>query len=156
MAEFKTKFESLSQEWETPDNIFVPLNREFLFTLDPCATPENKKCSQYFTIEDNGLTKCWNKATVFMNPPYKDVGKWVKKAFYESRKGALVVCLIPARTNTAWWHDYCMSGEIRFVRGRPKFIGAKHGFPQPLAIVIFRPSNKPFNKDAQKDAHLLT
>lgn len=72
-----------------------------------------------------------------MNPPFGSQGKWVQKAYEESLNGITVVCLLPARTNTNWWHDYCMTGEIRFIRGRPKFKGAKHGLPQPLAIVIF-------------------
>ena len=73
-----------------------------------------------------------------MNPPFGVQGKWIKKAYNESLKGTTVVCLMPSRTNTNWWHDYCMKGEIRFVRGRPIFKGAKHGLPQPLSIVIFR------------------
>lgn len=73
-----------------------------------------------------------------MNPPYKDMKKWVIKAYEESIKNdSIVVCLIPARTNTKWWHEYCMKGEIRFIKGRPKFEGCIHGLPQPLAIVIF-------------------
>ncbi len=73
-----------------------------------------------------------------MNPPYKDMKKWVIKAYEESTKnGCVVVCLIPARTNTKWWHEYCMKGEIRFIEGRPKFEGCIHGLPQPLALVIF-------------------
>jgi hypothetical protein len=73
-----------------------------------------------------------------MNPPYNNVGKWIKKAYEESLQGAIVVCLVQSRTNTNWWHDYCMEGEVRFIKGRPKFKGCKHGLPQPLAIVIFK------------------
>lgn len=83
----------------------------------------------------------WGKNICWMNPPYKQVGKWIVKAYNEYQKGATVVCLVQSRTNTNWWHDYCMKGEVRFVRGRPVFKGCKHGLPQPLAIVIFRPNN---------------
>jgi hypothetical protein len=71
-----------------------------------------------------------------MNPPYKDMKKFIKKA-YDERTNAVTVCLIPARTNTRWWHDWCMKGSIYFICGRPKFKGCKHGFPQPLSLVIF-------------------
>ena len=72
-----------------------------------------------------------------MNPPFNELKKWVEKAYKESLKGATVVCLIPSRTNTNWWHEYCMKGEIRYIKGRPKFKGCVHGFPQPLSIVVF-------------------
>jgi phage N-6-adenine-methyltransferase len=136
MAEFKTKFNTGKQDWETPESIFDPLNREFCFNLDVCAIPSNTKCEKYFTPEQNGLNKKW-RGMCWMNPPFGQQSKWVKKAYEESQNGATVVCLLPARTNTNWWHDYCMKGEIRFIRGRPKFKGAKHGLPQPLAIIIF-------------------
>jgi len=138
MADFiKNRFKSNNQDWETPDDIFIPLNKEFRFTLDVSATIKNTKCSSFFTIEQNGLLQKW-KGVCWMNPPYNETGKWVKKAFEESFRGITVVCFIQARTNTNWWHDYCMKGEIRFIRGRPKFKGCKYGLPQPLAIVIFR------------------
>jgi len=76
-----------------------------------------------------------------MNPPYgREIGKWVKKAYESAQSGATVVCLVPARTDTAWWHDYCAKGEIRFVRGRLKFGGSKNSAPFPSAVVIFRPA----------------
>lgn len=136
MAEFKTKFDTGRQDWETPDSIFIPLDREFRFTLDVCALSSNAKCSYYFTPEIDGLSQQWT-GVCWMNPPFGSQGKWVRKAYEESQRGVTVVCLLPARTNTNWWHDYCMKGEVRFIRGRPKFKGAKHGLPQPLAIVIF-------------------
>jgi len=71
-----------------------------------------------------------------MNPPYKNMKKFIKKA-YEERYNAITVCLIPARTNTKWWHELCMKGEIKFICGRPKFKGCKYGLPQPLALVVF-------------------
>jgi phage N-6-adenine-methyltransferase len=137
MAQFTTKFESKKQDWETPDEIFEPLDTEFGFTLDVCATEENAKCNVFFSEEDDGLTQDWH-GVCWMNPPFGVQGKWVKKAYSESLKGTTVVCLLPARTNTNWFHDYCLKGEVRFVRGRPKFKGAKYGLPQPLMVVIFR------------------
>ena len=137
MAKFDSKFISGREDWETPDSIFCPLNDEFAFTLDVCATSNNAKCIQFFTKEDNGLRQSWH-GVCWMNPPFGEQGKWVKKAYQESLRGVTVVCLLPARTNTNWWHDYCMKGEIRFIRGRPRFKGAKYGLPQPLAIVIFK------------------
>jgi site-specific DNA-methyltransferase (adenine-specific) len=132
---------SKSTEWSTPQDFYDKLNSEFVFNLDPCATHENHKCSAYFTKEDDGLSQSWAGKAVFMNPPYgREVGKWIKKAYGESLKGATVVCLIPARTDTAYWHDYCMKGEIRFIRGRLKFGGAENSAPFPSALVIFRPS----------------
>ena len=139
MAKFDSnRFDSKKQEWETPESIFNPLNKEFKFTLDVCADNKNNKVDNYFDKEQNALNKDWSKDVCWMNPPYKKVGIWLKKAYEESLKGAIVVCLIPSRTNTNWWHDYCMKGEIRFIRGRPKFKGCKYGLPQPLSIIIFR------------------
>lgn len=139
MAQFTTKFESKRQDWETPESLFQPLDKEFGFTLDVCATPDNAKCPRYYTAEDDGLSQFW-EGVCWMNPPFGDQGRWVRKAYEESRRnGTIVVCLLPSRTNTNWWHDYVMKGEVRFVRGRPKFKGADHGLPQPLAIVIFKP-----------------
>ena len=138
MANFSTKFDSKRQDWETPDSLFIPLLEEFGLALDVCATSQNAKCSKYFDIAINGLVQSW-RGVCWMNPPFGEQGKWVRKAFEESQKNAeTVVCLLPARTNTNWWHDYVMKGEVRFIRGRPKFKGAEHGLPQPLAIVVFR------------------
>jgi phage N-6-adenine-methyltransferase len=135
MGKFSTKFESNKQDWETPDSIFDPLDEEFGFTLDVCADSNNAKTQRYFTKADDGLQQKWD-GVCWMNPPFGEQAKWVKKAYDESRDGATVVCLLPARTNTNWWHDYVMANEIRFIRGRPRFKGAKYGLPQPLAIVI--------------------
>lgn len=137
MADFdNNRFASKNQEYETPEKLFNVLNNEFHFTLDVCADEFNHKVNTYFTEEDNALIKEW-KGICWMNPPYKDMKKWVIKAYEESVKGNVVVCLIPARTNTNWWHEYCMKGEIRFIKGRPKFKGCIHGLPQPLAIIVF-------------------
>lgn len=131
------RFASNNQEYATPWDLFNKLNDEFNFTLDVCANKINHKCEKYYTEEQNSLLMEWH-GVCWMNPPYKDMKKWVIKAYNESRKNdTTVVCLIPARTNTNWWHEYCMKGEIRFIKGRPKFEGCIHGLPQPLAIVIF-------------------
>ena len=131
------RFASNNQEYATPWDLFNKLDEEFRFTLDACADSVNHKCDNYYTKEQDSLSKEWN-GVCWMNPPYKDMKKWVIKAYNESRKdNTTVVCLIPARTNTNWWHEYCMKGEIRFIKGRPKFEGCIHGLPQPLAIVIF-------------------
>jgi len=133
-------YSSKSNEWATPQNLFDELNDEFKFTLDPCATDENAKCSKYFTIEDDGLSKDWSKDVVFMNPPYgREIKKWIKKAYEESLNGATVVCLIPARTDTTYWHDFIFNkaNDIRFLRGRLKFGNSKNSAPFPSAIVVY-------------------
>lgn len=133
-------FSSASNEWETPQAFFDKLNEEFGFTLDPCCTHENAKCKTHFTKQDDGLSQSWANKVVFMNPPYgREIGHWMRKAFVESRQSAtVVVCLVPARTDTAWWHDYAIKGEVRFIRGRLKFNGHKNSAPFPSAIVIFK------------------
>ena len=153
----KLMFSSVSNEWETPKWLFDKLNDEFNFTLDPCCTKENKTCDIYFTIEDDGLAKEWFGHNVYVNPPYgREIGKWVKKCYSESLNGVLCVMCIPARTDTNWFHDYIYNkAEIRFIRGRLKFINrllptynSNGDFkvspaPFPSMIVIFYPkSNK--------------
>jgi len=127
-------------EWETPDHIFKPLHEEFGFTLDACATPNNAKCPSYFSIADDGLEQPWDDEVVWMNPPYgRVIARWMREAYEAAAKfGSTVVCLIPARTDAAWWHDCAMKGEVRFIRGRIKFVGAKHNAPFPSAVVVFR------------------
>ncbi len=132
-------FSSATCEWATPQWLFDQLNRDFGFTLDPCATKENAKCSKYFTVAEDGLKRSWDYQVVFMNPPYgRVIGDWMRKAWESSQRGATVVCLVPARTDTDWWHRYAMRGEVRFLKGRLKFGGAKNSAPFPSAIVIFR------------------
>lgn len=136
----KGLFASNSDEWETPQKLFDELDKEFHFQLDPCATKENAKCESYYTGIDNGLELSWYWArAVFMNPPYgRKIYTWVRKAYRESKRGTTVVCLLPARTDTKWFHDYCLRGEIRFIKGRLKFSGQKNSAPFPSMIVIFR------------------
>lgn len=132
-------FSSASDDWPTPQDFFDKLDAEFAFTLDPCCDDENAKCLAYFTRGDDGLSQPWAPHTVFMNPPYgRTAGAWMRKAYESSQQGATVVCLVPARTDTAWWHDYAMKGEIRFVRGRLKFGGHRNSAPFPTAVVVFR------------------
>jgi len=132
-------FSSATDLWATPKDFFEKLNAEFGFTLDVCANAENAKCPRYFTEADDGLAQEWT-GVCWMNPPYgREIGQWVRKAYESALGGATVVCLVPSRTDTAWWHDYCMKGEVRFVRGRLKFGGVTDNAPFPSAVVIFRP-----------------
>lgn len=131
---------SATDLWATPQDFFDVLHAEFGFDLDVCATDENAKCARYFTAETDGLAQEWS-GTCWMNPPYgRVIGDWMRKAWESSLSGATVVCLVPSRTDTRWWHDYAMRGEIRYVRGRLKFGGSKNSAPFPCAVVIFRPS----------------
>lgn len=137
-------FSSKDDTWGTPQSFYRRLDMEFNFTLDPCADAGNAKCAKYFTEADDGLAQDWEGETVFMNPPYgRDIKKWIKKAHEESRKpNTIVVCLIPSRTDTRYWHDHVMRAkEIRFVKGRLKFGDAENAAPFPSAVVVF--SNKP-------------
>ena len=132
-------FSSKDQTWETPQNLFDKLDKEFNFTLDVCATDETAKCNNYFTPKENGLIQEW-RGNCWMNPPYgREIGIWIKKAWKESKKGAKVVCLIPARTDTKYWHEYIFTyaAEIRFIKGRIKFGNSKNSAPFPSALVIF-------------------
>ena len=129
---------SRSHEWSTPQGLFDALDRSYHFTLDPCATPDNAKCERYFTKTNDGLKQKWT-GRVFMNPPYgRCIAKWVRKAFEETQRNAeLVLCLLPARTDTRWWHEYCMQGQITFIKGRLKFGKANNSAPFPSALVLF-------------------
>jgi len=124
----RVMFSSASTDWSTPADIFHKLNQEFNFNDDPCP----------IIPRDNGLARPWGTST-FVNPPYgREIGKWLKKAYEESQQGKTIVCLIPSRTDTSWWHSYVMKAkEIRFIRGRLKFGGSKNSAPFPSAIVIF-------------------
>lgn len=135
-------FMSLTNEWATPKETYLALNREFSFTLDPCCTHNNAKCERHFTINEDGLSRNWGSETVFMNPPYgREIYMWMEKAYKSSLNEATVVCLVPARTDTKWWHEFAMKGEIRFLRGRLKFGEGKNNAPFPSAVVVFRPQN---------------
>lgn len=134
-------FSSASVEWATPWELFRQLDAEFRFNLDPCSTHENAKCADHFTKAEDGLLQDWGGKRVFCNLPYgRELPKWIRKAHDEVQKGALVVMLIPARTDTRAFHDYIYhQAEIRFIRGRIKFGDAKASAPFPSMLVIFRP-----------------
>lgn len=136
----KAMFSSKSNDWATPQDLFDKLNDEFHFTLDVCAIPENAKCEHYYSPEQDGLLQHW-EGTVWCNPPYgRKIGLWVKKA-YESvirDDETTVVMLLPARTDTKWFHEYILPyGQIRFIRGRIKFGDSKNSAPFPSMIVVF-------------------
>jgi len=125
--------------WETPPEIFQQCDAEFRFDLDVCATPDNAKCERYYTPEMDGLAQEW-RGRCWMNPPYgREIGRWMKKAYEAAQTTAdVVVCLVPARTDTAWWHEWAMRGEVRFLRKRVRFVGAPSSAPFPSALVVFR------------------
>lgn len=133
-------FSSQTDVWATPDDLFAELHAEFGFTLDVCALPSNAKCECYFTPEQDGLSQEWT-GVCWMNPPYgRHIGEWIGKALNSSQSGATVVCLIPARTDTRWWHDLVTkASEVRFIKGRIHFGNAATPAPFPSAVVIFRP-----------------
>ena len=126
MSNLEVHFTNKSNEWETPRSLFKKLDDEFNFTIDVCATKESAKCERFYTKQTNGLAQSWENEVAFMNPPYgREIGTWVEKAYRESLNGAVVVCLIPARTDTRYWHDYIFpNAEIRFLKGRVKFLNS--------------------------------
>lgn len=131
-------FSSKTPEWATPQEVFDRLHAEFAFTIDPAATKENAKCARFYTAEQDGLAQDWSGERVFCNPPYgRVIGAWVEKM---SRGGAIIsVGLLPARTDTRWFHDHILGkAEIRFIRGRLKFGGCKNSAPFPSMVVIWR------------------
>ena len=130
--------------WETPPEVFDPLDAEFHFTLDPCATPETAKCARYFTEADDGLAQSWAGEVVFMNPPYgREVRVWTAKAVAEVAQGTTVVGLLPASTDLEWWHrDVVATGaEVRYIRGRVRFLQGERWVSGmfPSVIVVWRP-----------------
>jgi len=134
-------FSSNTNEWATPKSLFASLDAEFHFDLDPCSTDENAKCEKHYTIDTDGLTQNWGGQRVFCNPPYgRELPKWVRKCYEESLKpDTLVVMLIPARTDTSYFHDYIYhkAREIRFLRGRLHFNESRQGAPFPSMVVVF-------------------
>ena len=146
MKNLKTMFSSVDMTWGTPQEFYDVLNTEFNFTLDPCATIETAKCSKFYTKENNGLIQNWAKERVFCNPPYgSEIKKWVKKCYEENlENNILIVLLIPVRTDTQYFHNYIYQKsniEIRFIKGRLKFVGASKGSgsaPFPSMLVIFK------------------
>ncbi len=134
-------FSSATDLWSTPQDFFDKQNAIHGFTLDVCATADNAKCARYFTEADDGLAQPWH-GVCWMNPPYgRTIGLWMRKAYESHLTGATVVCLVPSRTDTRWWHDYAMKGQIEFIRGRLKFGDAKNSAPFPSALVVFSKGN---------------
>lgn len=139
---------SIDETWATPKWLFNQLNEEFLFKLDAAALQKSALCEQWYGPDHpdperrDALTIDWNADTsgaIWLNPPYgRKIGNWMKKANDVAKNGATVVCLVPARTDTAWWHSYCIQHEIRFIKGRLKFSESKNAAPFPSAIVIVR------------------
>ena len=108
-------FSNKTNQWETPQTIFDILNAEFTFTLDACATFKNAKCKSFYSPAQDGLKQPW-KGRCWMNPPYgRVINRWMKKAYESALNGVLVVCLVPARTDTKWWHDYACYGELSII-----------------------------------------
>ena len=133
-------FSSKTDLWATPQDLFNEVDNEFHFDLDVCALPENAKCKRYFSPEMDGLKQDWT-GVCWCNPPYgREIGKWVEKAYNTSLNGYTVVMLLPARTDTKWFHNYIYNiAEIRFLKGRLKFGNCNNSAPFPSMIVVFKP-----------------
>lgn len=149
---FRTRTAKSSDDWQTPPYFYNLLDKEFNFTLDPCASYEtiegkhiglNALCPKYYTERENGLIQNWEGEVVFVNPPFSQKVDWIKKCFEEGNKpNTTVVMLIPATPDPVWWHEYIMHAhEIRFCNGRVNFIDPmkqdRHGATFPLAVVIW-------------------
>ena len=140
-------FSSDRMDWETPKDFFKKYDDLYKFTLDVCCLKKTAKCKKFFTPKTNGLIQDWSQDICWMNPPYgRSISLWIRKAYEESQRGATVVCLLPARTDTNWWWNYCMKGDIEFIRGRLKFKGknkegkiVNNNATFPSAVVIFKP-----------------
>lgn len=136
-------FSSKTDQWATPQKFFDELNEEFKFTLDPCADENNRKCEKFFKKEQDGLKQSWAGEIVFCNPPYgrKETPLWVKKCFEEVHAGGCpcVVALLPARTDTRWFHKYINEkAKVKFIQGRLKFGDGKNPAPFPSMVVVFK------------------
>jgi phage N-6-adenine-methyltransferase len=132
--------------WETPDYIFKPLDLEFDFTLDPCCTLSNCKAGKCYTVDQDGLSESWAGQRVFCNPPYSrgNIDNWVKKCYLESLKqNTLIVGLLPVSTSANWWHEWVWKrAELRYIKGRVRFVGAKHTAPFSSVIAIWASNYK--------------
>jgi site-specific DNA-methyltransferase (adenine-specific) len=136
---------SARQDWRTPDALYATLDREFAFTLDAAADAENTRTAAHRSRTDDGLLASWAGERVWLNPPYRDCRLWVRKARQEAERGAVVVCLIPARCDTAWWIEDVVphATEVRFIRGRLRFKGALNSAPFPSCVVVFATGGPP-------------
>lgn len=135
---------SATDEWATPQDLFDRLDATFHFTLDPCATKQNAKCAKFYTKEQDGLKQDWGGEVIWCNPPYgREIGGWIKKC---AEHRGVSVMLIPARTDTRWWHSYIdknQDAHIYFIKGRLKFGDGKNPAPFPSAIVVFTNWSEP-------------
>lgn len=141
MANIGVMYSSKRNDWSTPSDFYNELNNEFHFDLDVCADEYNHKCKNYFTEKDDGLIQNWEGHICFCNPPYgKSIKDWVAKGYYEGTKpNTTVVMLIPARTDTKYFHQYIYhKAEIRFIKGRLKFGDSKNSAPFPSMVVIYK------------------
>jgi len=136
----RSLFSSGRSDWRTPTQIIEAIRTEFPFTLEAAASMENTAGRRYFDIENDALSQTWN-GVVWCNPPYgRRVDRWLIKGAESADAGAVVVFLLPARTDTAWFHEIVLPrAEVRFLRGRLKFGGAKHSAPFPSMLAIFHP-----------------
>jgi site-specific DNA-methyltransferase (adenine-specific) len=134
----KSNAETRRNDWATPETLFRLIEAEFgPFSLDAAASPENAKCPIFYTEVEDGLTQPWHGNT-WVNPPFQDVGAWVKKGYMEASLGrGPVTMLIGARPDTQYWWDYCRHGQVVFLKGRITFVGAKQGADFPSAVVHF-------------------
>lgn len=136
-GKMEVHYSSKKQDWETPNDLFDLINEEFNLRIDVCASADNTKCMTFFDPKIDGLKQDWSGLRCWMNPPYgREIGSWVEKAFKSNAE--IVVALLPARTDTVWFHKYIYNrAKIRFIRGRIKFMGGKHAAPFPSMIVIW-------------------
>lgn len=138
-------FSSERQDWATPWDFFKLQESKYgPFDLDVCATLENSKCQKFFTPHDDALSRHW-PGHCWMNPPYgREIARWLQHACretYDLGNASQVIALLPARTDTSWWHDFVLqfAAHIDFIRGRIRFEGAINNAPFPSAVVVFRP-----------------
>lgn len=138
----KVHYSHKRSDWGTPIELFNELNQKYgPFDIDVCANDKNAKCTSYYTEKDDALKFSHWVGRCFMNPPYgREIGKWIHKAWHSAEQGSLVVCLLPARTDTKWFHEYALKGQIHFLKGRLKFEGAQWSAPFPSMIVVFQPN----------------
>ena len=137
---------SKTDEWATPGELFKKINQRYAFTLDAAASQSNHLCEKWYGLDHednnrrNGLAGDWTHETVWINPPYgRGIGAWVEKAAHHGNCGGTAVMLLPSRTDTKWFHEYCQQGEVEFIKGRLKFGGHSNSAPFPSIIVSFKP-----------------
>lgn len=157
MSNLQVHFSSLTDKWNTPQSIYQQLDEEFHFDFDPCPSNFFRETlferPQSTEIDRDGLLCEWGDVN-FVNPPYSQIDRWIKKGWKEFRKGKTVIFLIPSRTDTVWWHEYVMKAtEIRFIRGRLKFGDAKNSAPFPSAIIVFLSSSEKVDDEEREETH---